>query len=425
MPYTLPPAQQKLLVIGYVWPEPNSSAAGQHMLSLLQQFLQAGYQITFASPALQGEHKVDLTLFDISEVSIALNDSSFDTFVQDLDPQVVLFDRFMMEEQFGWRVAKCCPQALRILDTEDLHFLRDARLQAFKQGIAVDELSLSSLNMTGDKAIREISAIYRCDLSLIISSVEYALLTDVFNIPTALLQICPFMLDPHKLNRNGLGFAQRHDFITIGNFRHAPNWDAVLNLKQNIWPKIRQRLPQANLYIYGAYPPPKATALHNPKQGFFVQGWVDDAKDVMANSRVCLAPLRFGAGLKGKLTEAMMCGTPSVTTAVGAEGIVSTDQWPGSVASSEQDFVDNAVSLYQDQGRWAQAQQMGFVIISKHFDQGQIGATLIASIERLLSNLKQHRVANFTGAMLQHHMHKSTQYMSQWIEAKNAHKKTS
>ena len=93
--------EKRLLAIGYVWPEPNSSAAGKHMLSLLAHFAQMGYSIIFASPAQLGDHKVDLTQLGYTEVNIKLNCGSFDEFVTTLDPQIVLFDRYMMEEQFG------------------------------------------------------------------------------------------------------------------------------------------------------------------------------------------------------------------------------------------------------------------------------------------------------------------------------------
>ena len=111
---------QTLLIIGFVWPEPNSSAAGGRMLQLIAQFQQQGYAITFASPAMDSDFMVDLASLNVDKKSIALNCTSFDVFVKELNPTVVLFDRFMIEEQFGWRVAENCPDALRILDTEDL-----------------------------------------------------------------------------------------------------------------------------------------------------------------------------------------------------------------------------------------------------------------------------------------------------------------
>jgi len=113
---------QNILIIGFVWPEPNSSAAGTRMEQLLLLFKEWGWSVTFATPALDSNFMVDLETIGVEKRTIALNCSSFDEFVQELNPSIVLFDRFLMEEQFGWRVAEYCPNALRILDTIDLHY---------------------------------------------------------------------------------------------------------------------------------------------------------------------------------------------------------------------------------------------------------------------------------------------------------------
>ncbi len=424
---------KKLLIIGYVWPEPASSAAGYHMLSFIQLFKKKGFQVTFASPAALSEHRADLAALEVDEVCIELNSSSFDDWVKALAPDVVLFDRFMMEEQFGWRVEQQCPNALRLLDTEDLHSLRDTRQQWIKEQLNQKTLDLAPLTQTeplyarmaiNDLTQREIAAIYRCDLTLMISDFELDLLTNAFAVPPQQLIHCPFMLE-EKVSPS-LNFAERQHFVSIGNFRHAPNWDAVLWLKQ-LWPQIRKQLPKAELHIYGAYPPPKATALHNAKEGFLVKGWAKDAHEVIASARVLLAPLRFGAGIKGKLLDAMRNGTPSVTTSIGIEGMChNPDHWAGTVADQETDFIQAAVQLYHEQTHWIDAQQQGFSLLAARFDKNAIESAVWARIAPLLDaeRLSAHRRANFTGLMLRHHHHKSTQYMSQWIEAKNRLTKT-
>ncbi|RVU29999.1 glycosyltransferase [Neptunomonas marina] len=416
-----------LVVIGYVWPEPNSSAAGYHMLSLIRAFQDWGWQVTFASPAAAGEHRFALTEIGVAEVSIALNCSSFDSWIKEQAPDAVLFDRFMMEEQFGWRVAKNCPQALQILDLEDLHSLRDARQQILKQQLRdgpvafpmlMDHAQLYPQMASSDMAKREIAAIHRADLSLVISHAELQLLTREFHVPPQELLHCPFIQPPALTDTPS--FANRQHFVSIGNFRHAPNWDAVRWLKESIWPQIRQQLPQAQLHVYGAYPPKKATQLHNERDGFLVKGWVEDAHQAIAASRVLLAPLRFGAGIKGKLLDAMRTGTPSVTTPIGAEGMLTSADWPGEVCDTASHFADAAVTLYKDADRWQQAQQTGWCALEKHFDAALIRSQLYARIVALIQpdQLAQHRAQNFTGQMLQHHQHRSTQFMSQWIEVK-------
>lgn len=424
------PRATKVLVIGYVWPEPRSSAAGGHMMQILESFRQQGWDITFSSPARSGEHRADLTVLGIDEVPIELNDSSFDTFISELAPDVVLFDRFMMEEQFGWRVEKCCPDALRVLETSDLQSLRDARHQRLKQRLKASddandfsELFAPALReefefmADTDLAQREIAAIYRCDLNLMISEVEIELLVEQFKVPRNLLHWCPLMVD--LPSTAPVSFEDRAHFLHIGNFRHAPNWDAVLWLKTTIWPLIRAQLPGAQLHIYGAYTPPKATALHNPAQGFHVMNWAQDALQVMSAARVCLAPLRFGAGVKGKIVDAMLTGTPNVTTPVGAEAMHREEPWPGAVTHTARAFADSAVQLHQDKGRWLEAQVQGLQLLANRYQQSVHGPALIARIEYCLEHLPSIRRNNFTGSMLRHHQHKSTQYMSQWIEAKN------
>lgn len=420
----------KVLVIGYVWPEPQSSAASGHVMQILETFLQQGWDITFSSPAGPGEHKADLTALGIREVPIELNNSSFDAFVSELAPDIVLFDQFMMEEQFGWRVEKHCPDALRVLETSDLQSLRHARHQRLKDHLKVtaDDNDFSELFAPAlreefelmadtDLARREIAALYRCDLNLMISEVEIRLLVEQFGLPRPLLHWCPLMIEPPTAPLPD--FEQRAHFLSIGNFRHAPNWDAVLWMKNSVWPLIRQQLPAAQLHLYGAYTPPKATALHNPGQGFHVMNWAEDALQVMSAARICLAPLRFGAGIKGKLVDAMLCGTPSVTTPIGAEAMHGEHHWPGAIATSAQALADEAVQLYKDKTRWDQAQLAGQNLLKDRYQQAVHGPALIEKLKFCQNNLQTLRRDNFTGSMLRHHMHKSTQYMSQWIEAKN------
>ncbi|MDQ7001809.1 MAG: glycosyltransferase, partial [Ghiorsea sp.] len=355
--------RQHILILGLVWTEPQSTGASVRIMEHISLFQAQNWDITFACPAAKNEATHALQHMNINTQEIALNCSSFDDFIQHLQPSIVVFDRFMMEEQFGWRVAKTCPNALRIIETIDLHCLREARHQALKS-----EKPFTPSQLYNDIALREIASIYRSDLSVIISDYEYDLLQSHFAIHKSLLHLCPFMLDePDTLNSPH--FEQRQHFMTIGNFRHAPNWDAVLWLKQEVWALIRTQLPQAELHIYGAYTPPKATALHNPKEGFYIKDRAENVQNVMQQARVCLAPLRFGAGIKTKLADAMMFGTPNVSTNIGTEGMSGGLDWSGLVADDAQSFADAAVALHQDKNSWTQAQHNGFKIIEQYFNR--------------------------------------------------------
>jgi glycosyltransferase involved in cell wall biosynthesis len=408
---------QKLLIIGFVWPEPNSSAAGGRMMQLISFFKSQGYQITFSSPALDSDFMVDLNDYQVDKKGITLNCSSFDLFIKELNPDIVLFDRFMIEEQFGWRVAENCPNALRILDTEDLHCLRLARQKAFKE----NRIFITSDLLTEDSAKREIASILRCDLSLIISEYELELLETVFKIDQSLLYYLPIIANDIDANylKELPPFEERQNFIFVGNFLHEPNWNAVQYLKESIWPLIKKQLPEVDLSIYGAYPSQKVLQLHKPSEGFYIKGRALNAQKVVQMARVVLAPLRFGAGIKGKLLEAMQCGTPSVTTTVGGESMYGNLPWNGCITDDEVDFANQAVKLYLDKTVWLKAQENGIQIINNRYSIAIFQNDFARQIDFMLFNIKEHRSNNFIGELLQHHTLKSTKYMARWIEEKN------
>jgi glycosyltransferase involved in cell wall biosynthesis len=404
---------KQLLLIGFVWPEPNSSAAGGRMMQLIALFQNQGFAITFASPAQDSDFMVNLADYDVDKVSIALNDSNFDLFIKELQPTVVVFDRFMIEEQFGWRVAEHCPNAVRVLDTEDLHCLRLARQNAFKANRNFD---ISDLRKE-DVAKREIASILRSDVALMVSEYEMEVLQSVFNIDPSLLYYLPLLVTTFDLNP--LPYIQRQHFVFIGNFLHEPNWNAVQYLKETIWPIIRMQFPTAVVEIYGAYPSQKVFQLHNEKEGFLIKGRAESAKEIISNARVLLAPIRFGAGIKGKLLEAMEYGTPSVTTSIGAESMHADLDWNGSFEDDPQEFANASVRLYQDEIFWKQSQQNGFSIIKQRYMTALFEDQFETTLTYLQSNLEKHRNHNFIGQMLMHHTLQSTKYLSRWIEEKN------
>ncbi|WP_095075105.1 glycosyltransferase [Tenacibaculum jejuense] len=386
------------------------------MMQLITLFSDNGYQVTFASPAQKGENAVQLIEYGVEEVAIELNSSSFDSFVENLNPRIVVFDRFMMEEQFGWRVAKYCPEAIRILDTEDLHFLRKTRYEQLKKGETFSNKAL----LQSDETKREIASILRCDLSLIISSYEMQLLKEVFKIDDSILLYLPFLLDTiEKVDQEKwLSYEEREDFVFVGNFFHKPNVDAVLELKK-MWRNIRDRLPKVNVHIYGAYVSQQIQQLHKPEQGFLLHGYTSSAIEKVSKAKVVLAPLRFGAGIKGKLTEAMICGTPSVTTSTGAEGMHDNFPWNGFIEDDLNVFSELAVKLYSEKENWLQAQNNGIKIINSIYDKHVLSRVFLEKISQLIANLDAHRTSNFLGSLLQHQTLQATKYMSKWIEEKN------
>ncbi|TDX84596.1 glycosyltransferase [Epilithonimonas xixisoli] len=395
-----------LVVIGLVIPEPASTAAGHRMMQLIQLFSEADFKITFltASNNIEFSEKIEIE-------KIEINNESFDEKIRNLNPDVILFDRYITEEQFGWRVSENCPNVVKIIDTEDLHFLREARRKAF-----VEKRIVEREDLINDIFMREIAAILRCDLSLIISEFEYDLLVNEFKISPDLLFYIPFLTE--KIEESKTPFEERKHFVSIGNFLHEPNWQTVLKLKQ-IWKLIKKRIPEAELHIYGAYTSQKVLELHNQKDGFLVKGRANSVEKIFNQAKVLLAPIPFGAGLKGKLWESMQFGLPNVTSSIGAEAMHKDLPWNGFIEDSDEVFIEKAIELYQDENLWNKAQENGYQILDSVFRKDLFADSFMNKVSEISENLENHRTENYLGKILQHHQLNSTKYMSRWIEEKN------
>jgi len=405
--------QFSIIFIGYVWPEPVSSAAGIRTLSLLQaiQKFKPHWKIHFLSPAKDNSFAAALRALNVSTHTIAANDPIFDSLIKTLKPTHVLFDRFVLEEQFGWRVKENSPEALRIIDTQDLHFLRRAREAAFQ--------SKSPLELKTEDSYREIAAIYRSDSSLIISDYEMRLLMENLHIPSNLLELTRFFYPA----TNAFLTQEKKHFVFIGNYRHPPNYDAVFWLCKEIWPKIYQKLPHAELHLYGSYPPKEVSMLHDPNHGIHFFGPAKDQYKCLAQYRINLAPLRFGAGIKGKISDGWHVGTPCVSTNIGAEGMGYADNeaWAGLVANTTDEFATASISLYEDQFLWQNCAKECPPIMEKLFSFPTNASQFIHHLEKLWEEKNERRQKNFIGQMLWHHTLQSTKYLSRWIEEKNNH----
>ncbi len=399
----------KVLFIGNIWPEPKATAAGWRVNGLISFFQSVDYEVVYASTSSFNEHSDALINKGVSVNEVLVNDDSFDEFITDLSPQIVIFDRFMMEEQFGWRVRDNCANALTILDTSDLHFLRIQR---------GEELSQKKKTKHQEIKLRELGSIYRCDLTLIISDVELEMLIDL-GIPKDILHYLPFTLDMPDVGKWN-SFVNRNNFVTIGSFLHEPNIDQIKFLKSEIWGLIRKKLPNAELHVYGAYCKEKHFQLSEPSNGFYIKGFAEDALEVISNSKVLLAPLRFGAGIKGKLIEAMLTGTPSVTTSIGKEGIVEDgNNWPGAIFDAPGKFAEAAIELYSNNALWSvETKKINKLLQMKFSKEGHYEKFKML-IDARVSNLENYRSKNIMGNILNYHTNRSTKFMSMWIEEKN------
>jgi hypothetical protein len=330
-------------------------------------------------------------------------------------PTIVCFDRFMIEEQFSWRVRERLPEALRVLDTVDLHSLRRERQRLLARG---DESEASSLP---DDSLRELAAIYRSDLSLIISRAEVDVLRDRFGVPYSLLELTGLLYPEPK---PFAGWEDRANLVFIGNGLHAPNVDAVRLLKQRLWKPIRSALRErgvtdTELHIYGAYLPQEILHFDNPREGFRVMGKADDVYETLRRYRCNLAPLRFGAGLKGKVSDGWMVGTPCAATPIAAEGMTYNERFGGVIEEHFERYPMRVAELYTDRDTWHEAQARGREILTSLFSQTLNTRLFQERLARLIQDREQLRSQNVVGSILWYQSLRSTEYFSRWIECKN------
>ncbi|MCC5922225.1 MAG: glycosyltransferase family 4 protein [Crocinitomicaceae bacterium] len=410
---------QKLLVIGKTWPEPKTTGAGRRMLQILSA-LTTKYQVHFASAAQKSDFSESFDGLPVRSHTIHINNNSFDTFLKEINPDTVVFDRFHTEEQFGWRVAECLPHALRILNMEDFHGLRSIRRDKFSYGeLEKDQTELLQAAYLNETVLREIAAIFRCDRTWVISEKEQKLLNEL-SIPDYLLYYLPFK-GVDFCNKKGFetGFSDRSNMVFFGNFFHAPNIDAIDALR-SVWPKIHSALPLVELHIYGAYGE-RIAVLQNLPKGMIYKGWIDNLNIVLNDYRVLLAPLRFGAGIKTKILEAIGSGLPVISTPIGWEGICDEEHLlPGVSCVQENSIIAAALTLYSSEGVWYKTQKKSALwmnLQAKDWD-----GILLHQIHQDWENLKENRTKNIVGGILQLNCFKTYKYLSKYIMAKNDQK---
>lgn len=392
----------KAVIFVYVWPEPRSSAAGVRTVQLCGDLRALGYVVTALSPCRPNEASAELEASGIRALSCPANDSSIDAWLKALAPDLVIYDRFVMEEHFGWKARAVWPEALHIVDTQDIHSVRRAREKLLKEGKNPEDLSGADFSPDLE---REMSSLHRADACLVVSPWEKEWL-EAQGYPAERVFWLPFAAAKED---DIAPFAARSGFAFLGNFRHAPNVDAVNYLAKELWPKLRQEVPEAKLYFYGAYPSASASQMHG-KNGIEVPGQVRFHRAALQKHRILLAPLRFGAGIKGKILEAWATGMPVVGSKVAMEGL--------GYAAHEEDFLAEALRLYRDESAWGEAQAAGFRALAP-FEPGRLKEQLSEFLQVAAAQKKTWR-AHLTGRMLRHHLHNSTKYFSRWIEAKNS-----
>jgi uncharacterized ferritin-like protein (DUF455 family)/glycosyltransferase involved in cell wall biosynthesis len=418
-------SKKKVILAGSVWPERTSSAAGVRSADMITVLQERGFQVLCVSPSRLNDHTSRLE--EEQGVRCMQADANTDTFQKlllETMPQLVVFDRFIAEEMYGWQAEKYAPEALRVLDLQDVHFVRRAREFAVKkQGASFEEtLDGARLDVSPVEklAIRELASIHRSDLTLYVSDFERDLLVSRFQVPDVSLHRCDFFYP--EIEASSLrSFDERRDIAFIGSFKHAPNVDAVEWAKRAILPLFRSIGEHAQVHIYGSYGASKRFAkLDDPKLGFRIKGFAPDAHETLSQYRLTIAPLRFGAGIKGKIADSWFVGTPCVSTSIGAEGMTSdAEPWGGAVADDPQVFATEMQRLYNDEPLWGAARDAGVAACSSRYDRSRNADSLMERVERAMSDKQVRREQNWMGRILWSEKFRATEYMSRYIRAKN------
>lgn len=424
-------SKRKVILAGSVWPERTSSAAGVRSSDLIGILQDHGFQVLCVSPSRLNEHTDALAReHNVQCVQADANTGAFEKLLLETSPQLVVFDRFIAEEMYGWQVNKYAPDAARVLDLQDVHFLRRAReFLVKKRGVTFTDtldLHVLSVDAVEKQVIRELASIHRSDVTLYVSDAERDVLTRRFQVDDALLHRCDFFYS--SIDAAALpAFRDRKDVAFIGSFKHAPNVDAVEWLKHAILPIVRAT-PAANapeIHIYGSYAnTARHSKLDDPARGFRLMGFAPDVHETLQQYRLTVAPLRFGAGIKGKIADSWHVGTPCVSTSIGAEGMtmaspVTSAPWGGAIADDPAAFARSLLDLYSHEREWHDAQARGFEICSSQYDRERNAASLMARLEHVLVHKQTLRSGNWMSKILWSEKYRATEYMSRFIRMKN------
>ncbi len=263
---------------------------------------------------------------------------------------------------FRWEVAEAHLPAIRalsdkpvVLNTTDLHFLREERELAAQA--TPDAEAAAAVER---RRIREIAAIQGCDAAIVVSEYEKRVLEEILHqTPVVFL---PYLLEPNPLPAP---FAERRDVMFLGGFAHAPNTDAARHFAETIMPLLVHEEPDLAFHIVGADPPPAIQALASER--VHVWGYVPDLTDILNRCRCMVAPLRYGAGIKGKVVMAMSRGLPVVGTPIAAEGMAATDGEHLLVAEEPDAFAKAVLRLYRDEALWGRVRENALEFVETRY----------------------------------------------------------
>jgi len=271
------------------------------------------------------------------------------------DFKIILFNRYEPALRYIDYIQRFSPNSLLVLDSQDIHFLREEReaavlkrddllwkaQQTKKEELATYEKMDVIVTVTDEDRERILAESSNLDVRTIPGHGAYKLIDESVD-------------------------SERKDLIFVGGFRHTPNVDAIQYFCKEIFPLIKKELPDVKLFVVGSNPPPEVLALG--REDIIVTGYVPDIQPYFRACRISVAPLRYGAGMKGKIADSMAAGLPVVTTSIGAEGMGLIAGVHLLVADAPADFAKAVVLLYKDEALWERLSQNGRRFIQEKYN---------------------------------------------------------
>lgn len=357
-----PKARPRVLFIDQLTPTPDRDSGSNDIYWFMRIFLQLGYEVTFISadmPDHAGRYTDELRQLGIV-CPVAPEFASARDFIEVHGKtfDLAFVYRASVANDLLPLLRQSAPQAKIVFDTVDLHFLREQRA-ADLIGSAPALIEAERLKET------ELDVMRRADATILLSQYEYDLVGKLA--PEASRILIPIVRPvPGRL----AGFDDRHGVLFVGGFKHAPNVDAVHFLCGSIWPLVREMLPDARLKIVGPDAPDEIAAYHTPSGGVEILGFVEDLGKLHCTMRLTVAPLRYGAGLKGKVVASLAVGMPCVATPEAVEGMVDGSAADILVADDARAFAQAIAKVHSDRDLWYRMSNAGVAYAERNFSVG-------------------------------------------------------
>ncbi len=339
-----------VLVVDYRIPRADHDAGSLRMFHLLKNFVEMGYRVTFLPDNLEPAEPYMGELQGMG-IEVLVGATDIRRLLEDLSPRLrlVILSRPEVAPRYLHLVRRHAPDAILAYDTVDLHFLRERR-RSEHAGDVASRVSDAFRHV-------ELGLARATDVTLVVSREEQELVESMTGAAAAVVPLA------NEVWPTVPGRGSRHGVLFVGGFEHEPNIDAVRYLAQEVMPLVWQELPDVALTIAGSNPPVAVTELESPN--VVVAGWVADLDPLLRGALVSAAPVRYGAGVKGKVTQALAAGLPVVTTTLGAEGLGATDGEGLLIGDDAAGFASRIVKLHRDADLWARLSEEGQEIVRR------------------------------------------------------------